>query len=112
MKKLLSLVLALVMMLGVVGSFAEDVAYERAEDEDIYMEVLGDYDEMMKAAKAAKKFRIRFKKCFMEGFVLSFRNIRCYCITKNLFRTDQSAAPKRYRPFSTTSDFPPSTISA
>ena len=60
MKKLLSLVLALAMLLGVVGAFAEDATYERAEDEDIYMEVLGEYDELMKAAKAAETNDERF----------------------------------------------------
>ena len=53
MKKFLSLLMALVMVLGVVGASAEAAAYVRAEDEDIYLEVLGAYDELMQEAKAA-----------------------------------------------------------
>ncbi len=60
MKKFLSLLMALVMVLGVVGAGAEAVTYERAEDEDIYLEVLGAYDELMKAAKAAETNDQRF----------------------------------------------------
>jgi ABC-type oligopeptide transport system substrate-binding subunit len=60
MKKFLSLLMALVMVLGVVGASAEAVAYERAEDEDIYLEVLGAYDELMQAAKAAETNDERF----------------------------------------------------
>ena len=60
MKKFLSLLMALVMVLGVVGASAEAVVYERAEDEDIYMSVLADYDAMMKAAKAAETNDERF----------------------------------------------------
>ena len=60
MKKFLSLLMALVMVLGVVGASAEAVAYERAEDEDIYLEVLGAYDELMQEAKAAETNDERF----------------------------------------------------
>ena len=60
MKKFLALLMALVMELGVVGASAEAVAYERADDEEIYLDVLGDYDEMMKAAKAAQTNDERF----------------------------------------------------
>ena len=47
MKKLIALLMALCMILGVASVSAEDVAYERAEDEEIYLELLGDYDELM-----------------------------------------------------------------
>ena len=60
MKKFLSLLMALVMVLGVVGASAEAAVYERAEDEDIYLEVLGTYDELMKEAKAAATNDERF----------------------------------------------------
>lgn len=60
MKKFLSLLMALVMVLGVVGASAEAVVYERADDEEIYLDVLGEYDEMMKAAKAAATNDERF----------------------------------------------------
>ena len=60
MKKFLSLLMALVMVLGVVGASAEAATYQRAEDEDIYLEVLGQYDELMKAAKAAETNDERF----------------------------------------------------
>ena len=60
MKKFLSLLMALVMVLGVVGASAEAVAYDRADDEDIYLDVLGAYDELMQAAKAAETNDERF----------------------------------------------------
>ena len=60
MKKLIALLMALCMILGVASVSAEDVAYERAEDEEIYLELLGDYDELMKAAKAAPTNDERF----------------------------------------------------
>ena len=59
MRKFLSLMLALIMMLSVVAVSAEAV-YERAEDEDIYYTVLGDYDELMQEAKAAENNDERF----------------------------------------------------
>ena len=59
MKKFLSLMLVLVMALGVVGASAEAV-YERADDEEIYLDVLGTYDELMQAAKAAETNDERF----------------------------------------------------
>ena len=60
MKKLIALLMALCMILGVASVSAEDVAYERAEDEEIYLELLGDYDELMKSAKAAPTNDERF----------------------------------------------------
>jgi len=60
MKKFLSLLLVLAMALGVVSALAENVVYERADDEEIYLEVLGEYDELMQTAKAAKTVDERF----------------------------------------------------
>ena len=60
MKKLIALLMALCMILGVASVSAEDVVYERAEDEEIYLELLGDYDALMKAAKAAPTNDERF----------------------------------------------------
>ena len=59
MRKFLSLMLALILALSLVAVNAEAL-YERAEDEDIYYEVLGDYDELMQAAKAAATNDERF----------------------------------------------------
>ena len=59
MRKFLSLMLALILALSMVAVNAL-ADYERAEDEDIYYEVLGDYDELMQAAKAAETNDERF----------------------------------------------------
>ena len=59
MRKFLSLALSLILALSLVAVNAEAL-YERAEDEDIYYEVLGDYDELMQAAKAAENNDERF----------------------------------------------------
>ena len=60
MKKLLSLLLALTMLLGVMGAFAEDVVYERGDDDEIYDSVLGDFTALMEAAEAAPTIDERF----------------------------------------------------
>ena len=60
MKKLLSLLLALTMLLGVMGAFAEDVVYERGDDDEIYDSVLGDFESLMAAAEAAETIDERF----------------------------------------------------
>ena len=53
-KKFLSLLLALSMLLTVVGASAEDVVYERGDDDEIYEEVLGDFEALVEAAEAAE----------------------------------------------------------
>ena len=50
--KILSLVLALTMLCGV--AFAEEVVYERGDDDEIYDAVLGDFTALMEAAEAAR----------------------------------------------------------
>ena len=60
MKKFLSMLLAMIMVLGVVGASAEAVTYERGDDEDIYEEVLGDFEGLMAAAEAAETIDERF----------------------------------------------------
>ena len=57
--KFLSLLLAVLMVLSVCAS-AETVVYERADDEDIYEEVLGDFEALMEAAEAAETIDERF----------------------------------------------------
>ena len=52
--KLMSLLLVLVLVFGAIGASAEGVVYERADDEDIYEEVLGEYEALIEAAKAAE----------------------------------------------------------
>ena len=52
--KLLSMLLAVIMVLGIAVASAEEVAYVRADDEDIYEEVLGDFEALMEAAEAAE----------------------------------------------------------
>ena len=59
-KKFLSLLLALSMLLTVVGASAEDVVYERGDDDEIYEEVLGDFEALMEAAEAAESIDERF----------------------------------------------------
>ncbi len=53
MKKLVSLLLAIMMLGCVVLASAEGAVYERADDEDIYEEVLGGFQEYMDKAAAA-----------------------------------------------------------
>ena len=57
--KFLSMLLAVIMVLGVVCASAEAV-YERGDDEEIYYEVLGDYNDLMAEAKAAATDNERF----------------------------------------------------
>ncbi|MBO4884067.1 MAG: peptide ABC transporter substrate-binding protein [Clostridia bacterium] len=57
--KILSLVLALMLAFGSIGAFAE-ATYERADDEDVYEEVLGDFEALMEAAEAAEDLDTRF----------------------------------------------------
>ena len=59
-KKFLSLLLALSMLLTVVGASAEDVVYERGDDDEIYEEVLGDFEALVEAAEAAESIDERF----------------------------------------------------
>ena len=59
-KKFLSLLLALSMLLTVVGASAEDVVYERGDDDEIYEEVLGDFEALMNEAEAATSIDERF----------------------------------------------------
>ena len=56
--KILSLVLALTMLCGV--AFAEEVVYERGDDDEIYDAVLGDFTALMEAAEAAETIDERF----------------------------------------------------
>ena len=56
--KILSLVLALTMLCSV--AFAEEVAYVRGDDDEIYDEVLGDFTALMEAAEAAETIDERF----------------------------------------------------
>ena len=58
MKKILSLVLALVMLSSVC--FAEGVTYERGDDEEVYYSILGEYEELCLAAKEAATDDERF----------------------------------------------------
>lgn len=58
--KFLALLMALVMALGVVGAAAEAVVYERGDDDEIYYEILGDYNDLMAAAKTAATDDERF----------------------------------------------------
>lgn len=60
MKKFLSLLMALVMVLGIVGASAESAVYERADDEDIYEAVLGEFGSLMEASEAASDLNERF----------------------------------------------------
>ena len=60
MKKLISLLLALTMLLGIMGASAEGVAYERGDDDEIYDSVLGDFEALMEAAEAAPTIDERF----------------------------------------------------
>lgn len=57
--KFLSMLLAVIMLFCTVAS-AESVQYVRGDDEEIYNAVLGDYAEMMAAAKAAATNDERF----------------------------------------------------
>ena len=56
--KVLSLVLALAMLCSV--AFAEEAAYVRGDDDEIYDAVLGDFTALMNAAEAAKSIDERF----------------------------------------------------
>ena len=56
--KVLSLVLALAMLCSV--AFAEEAAYVRGDDDEIYDAVLGDFTALMDAAEAAKSIDERF----------------------------------------------------
>ncbi len=58
--KFLSMLLAIVMVLGVTCASAETVVYERGDDEAIYMEVLGEFSELMEKAKGATTIDERF----------------------------------------------------
>jgi len=58
--KILSLVLAFMLAFGAIGACADAVTYERADDEDIYEEVLGDFEALMEAAEAAEDLDTRF----------------------------------------------------
>ena len=58
--KFLSMLLAVVMVLGIAGASAESVAYVRSDDEDIYEEVLGEFEALMAAAEAAESIDERF----------------------------------------------------
>ena len=60
MKKFLAMLLAMIMVLGVVGVSAEAVTYVRGDDEDIYEEILGDFEGLMDAAEAAESIDERF----------------------------------------------------
>ncbi len=57
--KILSLVLALMLAFGAIGACA-DATYERADDEDVYDEVLGEFEALMEAAEAAEDLDTRF----------------------------------------------------
>ncbi len=59
-KKYLSLLLAVAMLLTVAGSFAEEAAYVRGDDDEIYDAVLGDFTALMEAAEAAESIDERF----------------------------------------------------
>ena len=59
LKKYVSLLLAVAMLLTVAGSFAE-AAYERGDDDEIYDAVLGDFTALMEAAEAAESIDERF----------------------------------------------------
>ena len=59
-KKYVSLLLAVAMLLTVVGSFAEEAAYVRGDDDEIYDAVLGDFTALMEAAEAAESIDERF----------------------------------------------------
>ncbi|MBR5960593.1 MAG: peptide ABC transporter substrate-binding protein [Clostridia bacterium] len=56
--KVLSLVLALAMLCSV--AFAEEAAYVRGDDDEIYDAVLGDFTALMEAAEAAESIDERF----------------------------------------------------
>ena len=56
--KVLSLVLALAMLCSV--AFAEEAAYVRGDDDEIYDAVLGDFTALMDAAEAAESIDERF----------------------------------------------------
>ena len=58
--KFLSMLLAVIMVLGIVGASAEQVTYVRADDEDIYEEVLGEFEAYMEAAENAETIDERF----------------------------------------------------
>jgi len=58
--KFLAMLLALVMVLGIACASAESVVYERADDEDIYEEVLGEFEALMAAAEEADDINVRF----------------------------------------------------
>ncbi|MBR6028054.1 MAG: peptide ABC transporter substrate-binding protein [Clostridia bacterium] len=60
MTRLLSLLLAVAMLLGAVSAFADEVVYERSDDEEIYELVLGDFGAYMEAAEAAETIDERF----------------------------------------------------
>ena len=60
LKKYVSLLLAVAMLLTVAGSFAEEAAYVRGDDDEIYDAVLGDFTALMEAAEAAESIDERF----------------------------------------------------
>ena len=98
MKKLaktLSLLLALVMVMGCVGAYAEGVTYERADDEDIYEEVLGEYEALIQAAKEAGSVDETFlleaqAEAYLldtAAFIPTTTQNGAYSITRRAFRT-------------------------
>ena len=59
LSKLLAMLLAVIMVLGAVAASAETL-YERGDDDEIYEEVFGEYNELMAKAKAAPTDDERF----------------------------------------------------
>ena len=59
LSKLLAMLLAVIMVLGAVAASAETL-YERGDDDEIYEEVFGEYNELMAKAKAAATDDERF----------------------------------------------------
>lgn len=57
-KRILSLLLVAIMMVSVC--FAEEVKYERGDDDEIYEAILGEYTQLMDEAKAAESTDERF----------------------------------------------------
>lgn len=58
--KFLSMLLAIAMVLSGTCASAETVTYERGDDEAIYMEVLGEFSELMEKARGAATIDERF----------------------------------------------------
>ena len=93
--KLLSLLLALALVFGAIGACAEGAVYERADDEDIYYEVLPEYEDMIAAAKAAETVDETFVlEAKAEAYLLDSAVMiptttqnGAYAITRGAYRT-------------------------